>query len=134
MQPGKLTEVQGALLEELQSFHLSRIAALFDIVEAVRFATEDSGIPHLPIGTAQLLDTVELFITRNLQDKHTDDNPDYQLDWAASVKLAPLFESDVVGPEQLSTFARGLAAPFSNQLRRELLVIAASGMHFVPQA
>lgn len=134
MQPKKLPEVQGRILEELQSSHMSRIAALFDIVEAVRFATEDSGVPHLPIGTAQLLDTVELFITRNLQDKHADDSPDYQLDWAASVKLAPLFESDVVGPEQLATFAHGLVAPFSNQLRRELLVIAASGMHFVPQA
>ena len=132
--PERISIEASAIVDSLKSKNLDLVIGLFSIVEQVRYAEEGSGLPHLPIGTAQLLDTVELFITRNLQDKNVDDNPHSQMDWAASVKLAPLFESDVLGPEQLSKFAKNLPAPFNKNFRRELLMIASSGMHFVPGA
>lgn len=134
MTPELADGVAATLLEDLVVNHISRMSSLFEIAEAVRYAEDGSDLPHLPIGTAQLLDTVELFLTRNLQDKLVEDDPDKQMDWSASVKLAPLFESDVLGPDQLSKFANGLNTPFWDQFRRELLIIAASGMHFVPEA
>ncbi len=121
-------------INQLKDQHLGLVAALFDLVEVVRYAAEGSDSPHLPIGTAQLVDTVELFLTRNRQDNASGGDPRRQMDWAASVKLAPLFESDVLAPEQLSTLAMGLPAPFDGLLKRELLIISASGMHFVPEA
>ena len=133
MTPELAEGIAATLLEDLKVNHINRISSLFEIVEAVRYAEDGSDMPHLPIGTAQLLDTVELFLTRNLQDKLANDDPNKQIDWSASVKLAPLFESDVLGPDQLSKFASGLTTPFWDQFRRELLIIAASGMHFVPE-
>lgn len=134
MTPDRMNEVADDLLNLLKSQHLNLIGSLFDLVEGVRYATEDSDSLHLPIGTAQLVDTIELFLTRHLQDEVSGGDPRRQMDWAASVKLAPLFESDVLGPEQLSSLARGLTAPFDELLKRELLIISASGMHFVPEA
>jgi 5-methylcytosine-specific restriction protein B len=134
MNPNQFNVVAESLLEEAKSIHLDRIAALFKVAEIVRYSSEGNDTPHLPIGTAQLLDTVELFLTRNHQDKAVSDNPDQQIDWAAAVKLAPLFESDILGPEQLSKFAKALPAPFSDQFKRQLLIISASGMHFVPES
>jgi 5-methylcytosine-specific restriction protein B len=134
MSPELAEGIGAKLLEDLKTNHINRISALFEIAEAVRYAEDGSDLPHLPIGTAQLLDTVELFLTRSLQDKNLGDDPDKQIDWAASVKLAPLFESDVLGPDQLSKFAKSLSTPLWDQFRRELLIIAASGMHFVPES
>lgn len=134
MTPDQIDAVSTDLLNQLKDQHLDLVAALFDFVEVVRYAEEGSDLPHLPIGTAQLVDTVELFLTRNRQDITYGGDPSRQMDWAASVKLAPLFESDVLGPEQLSTLAKGLSAPFDELLKRELLTISASGMHFVPEA
>lgn len=133
MTPDKTDAATTDFLNQLKDHHLGLVAALFDLVEAVRYAAEESDLPHLPIGTAQLVDTVELFLTRNQQDNTSGGVPNRQMDWAASVKLAPLFESDVLGPEQLSTLAKSLSAPFNDLLRRELLMISASGMHFVPE-
>lgn len=131
--PDKTDAATTDFLNQLKDHHLGLVAALFDLVEAVRYAAEESDLPHLPIGTAQLVDTVELFLTRNQQDNASGGVPNRQMDWAASVKLAPLFESDVLGPEQLSTLAKSLSAPFNDLLKRELLMISASGMHFVPE-
>jgi hypothetical protein len=105
---------------------------LFDVVESVRYATAESDLPHLPIGTAQLVDTVDLFLTRIRQDGGAVAEHPKQLDWAASVKLVPLFESDVLSADQLQKLAATLPAPFDDLTRRELSVIAAAGMHFVP--
>lgn len=132
--PERVSAVTTDIVNETINQHLALVAALFDLVEIVRYAPEGSDSPHLPIGTAQLVDTVELFLTRNRQDMASADDPPRQMDWAASVKLAPLFESDVLAPEQLSTLAKGLSAPFDELLKRELLIISASGMHFVPEA
>lgn len=133
LEPNNISSATDRIISEIKSEHIQRIAALFDIVESVRYAEDIDGVPHLPIGTAQLIDTVEIFLTRNRQDQANDDLPDKNLDWAASVKLAPLFESDVLEPEQLLNFANTLPEPFSNQFRRQLLIISASGMHFVPE-
>jgi hypothetical protein len=129
MSPGQTESVTKQILDDINTNHLTRIAALFDVVESVRYAPEGNGVPHLPIGTAQLIDTVEIFLTRY----RLGDDADKCIDWAASVKLAPLFESDVLEPDQLVQFARALPPPFSEQFSRQLRIIAASGMHFVPE-
>jgi len=133
MTPEKADALTAEILADAKAQHITRITTLFEIVESVRYASEGNGIPHLPIGTAQLIDTIEIFLTRHRQDEKTTDAADTNIDWAASVKLAPLFESDVLGPDQLVKFARDLPLPFSNQFARQLLIIAASGMHFVPE-
>lgn len=92
---------------------------------------EDEHVPHLPLGTAQILDTVELFLFRLLQDGKNDGEAGELVDWAVSIKLVPLFDSDVVAPEILKEFARTLAAPFDRLTKRELLNIVAAGTHFV---
>src|SRR5690606_8040137 len=119
-----------AILDSLKIEHLRRIASLFDIAESVRYSSGTQGVPHLPIGTAQLIDTIEIFMTRERQDDGVAQTADRNIDWAASVKLAPLFESDVLEPGELERFARTLPSPFSSQFARQLLIIAASGMHF----
>ena len=104
---------------------------LFDLVERVRYVGPDQRIPHLPIGTAQIIDTVELFMLRLIQDDVADAHAGDILDWTVSVKLVPLFDTDVVAPEVLQEFAGTLAAPFNKATRREFLGIVAAGMHFV---
>ncbi|MCQ0520966.1 AAA family ATPase [Klebsiella pneumoniae] len=133
MIPFKLNAAIDDILENAKTLHISRIATLFNIVEYVRYSSNGEGVPYLPIGTAQLIDTVELFITRFRQDGQVEANADHNIDWAASVKLAPLFESDVLEPDQLIKFAGTLPSPFSNLFARQLLTIAASGMYFVPE-
>ncbi|MDG4298031.1 AAA family ATPase [Pseudomonas aeruginosa] len=133
MTPNNAGSTADQILTETISAHMARIAALFDIIESVRYASEGDGVPHLPIGTAQLIDTVEIFLTRFRQDGKLEAEADRNIDWAASVKLAPLFESDVLEPDQLVKFAGALPSPFSDKFARQLLIIAASGMHFVPE-
>ncbi|MGS1005427.1 AAA family ATPase [Burkholderia glumae] len=133
MTPSDTDAVVAEIVEGSKALYFPLIAGLFDIVQSVRYATEGEGIPHLPIGTAQLIDTVEIFITRNRQDCDAVDTVEGNIDWAASVKLAPLFESDVLEPDQLVKFAQNLPAPYSNQFARQLLTVAASGMYFVPE-
>ena len=133
MTPENTGQVAEEILSEVRSRHLGRISSLFDIVASVRYASEGDDIPHLPIGTAQLIDTVDIFLTRLRLDGNSAGSADKMIDWAASVKLAPLFESELLGPDQLAEFAHNLPSPFSNQMKRELLIIAASGLHFVPE-
>jgi hypothetical protein len=66
-----------------------------------------------------------------LQDGASDESAGDLVDWAVSVKLVPLFDSDVVAPEILKEFAATLAAPFDRLTKRELLNIVAAGTHFV---
>lgn len=109
----------------------SLVGRLFDLVERVRYAGPEQRVPHLPIGTAQIIDTIELFVLRLTQDNIKDEGAGEILDWAVSVKLVPLFDTDVVAPEILKEFAATLAPPFDRATRRELLGIVAAGMHFV---
>jgi hypothetical protein len=68
---------------------------------------------------------------RMLQDGVPHEQAADILDWTVSVKLVPLFDTDVVAPEVLQEFAGNLAAPFNKATRREFLGIVAAGMHFV---
>jgi 5-methylcytosine-specific restriction protein B len=124
---GMLKEIRDKLTGPLSPL----MGNLFDLVERVRYAGPDQKIPHLPIGTAQIIDTVELFVLRMLQDKVPTAEAGAALDWAVSVKIVPLFDSDVVAPEALKEFASSLASPFDKFTRREFLNILAAGMHFV---
>ncbi len=108
-----------------------KVGQLFDLIELVRYAGPEQGTPHLPIGTAQVIDTAELFILRMMQDDVADEAAGEVLDWAVSVKIAPLFDADVVTPDVLKEFAETLTAPFDKTTRRELLGITVAGMHFV---
>jgi hypothetical protein len=53
------------------------------------------------------------------------------MDWAASAKLAPLFDSDAVSPASLVAFAESMEAPFNATFSRELKEIAVAGGGFV---
>jgi 5-methylcytosine-specific restriction protein B len=107
------------------------VASFFDLIERVRYASKDRSIPHLPIGTAQLIDTLELFFLRLQQDGEPVTAAPRLLDWAVSVKIVPLFDSDVVAPETLKDFANSLASPFDIATKRQLMEIVAAGMYFV---
>ena len=119
------------LREKLNGPLAPLMANLFDLIERVRYAGPDQKIPHLPIGTAQLIDTVELFMLRVVQEDLANSEAGSILDWAVSVKIVPLFDSDVVAPEALKEFAATLTSPFEKYTKREFLNILAAGMHFV---
>lgn len=120
----------GELEKLLSTSLLETVAALFDFAERFRYSSLEGDAPYLPIGTAQLIDTVELFLVRLSLDEGKS-SPGQLMDWAVSVKLVPLFESDVLSPEKIRTFAAQLQPPFDRLTRRELLSIAAAGTHFV---
>jgi len=124
---GMLKEIREKLTGPLAPLMVN----LFDLIERVRYAGPNQQIPHLPIGTAQIIDTVELFVLRLLQDDIQMAEAGAALDWAVSVKIVPLFDTDVVAPEALKEFAGTLTAPFDKFTRREFLNILAAGMHFV---
>ena len=120
-------DIQGRLAGPLAL----QVGRLFDLIERVRYAGPEQRVPHLPIGTAQIIDTAELFVLRLMQDKVPDEGAGDILDWAVSVKIVPLFDTDVVAPEVLKEFVGTLTEPFDKATRRELLGIMAAGMHFV---
>ena len=127
----KTQQVMGEIQGRLAGPLALQVGRLFDLVERVRYAGPEQSVPHLPIGTAQIIDTAELFVLRLMQDKVPDEGAGDILDWAVSVKIVPLFDTDVVAPEALKEFAGTLTEPFDNATRRELLGIMAAGMHFV---
>lgn len=127
-QAPQLTDlVKGRLTGPLEPL----VGDLFDLIERVRYAGPEEKAPHLPIGTAQIIDTTELFVLRLMQDNVPNEGAGDILDWAVSVKIVPLLDTDVVDPEVLKEFAGTLTAPFDKATRRELLGIIAAGMHFV---
>ena len=109
------------------------VSSLFSLVSTVRYASKDSMMPYLPIGTAQLIDTVEIFMTRVRQDRVLPSDAGELMDWAASVKIAPLFEADAVELGQIENLAKSLKTPFERKFRRELLSVASAGMYFVSE-
>lgn len=119
------------LSAELASAATTALEGLFNLVEQVRYAERESNVPHLPIGTAQLIDTAELLLARARQtDADTSAIPDL-LDWAAAIKLAPLFDTATVNHAQLIQFAESLPAPFSGRFSRELRQLVAAGSYYV---
>lgn len=113
-----------------QTPFLQQTEALFDFVEQVRYSKRSDNRPFLPVGTAQLIDTVELFLLQVRNEKDTSIWP-YLMDRAAALKLAPLFDADTINPSDLEEFANGLKTPFNKQMRRELLQIVAAGSYYV---
>jgi 5-methylcytosine-specific restriction enzyme B len=107
------------------------LISLFGLAERVRYSGKDASSPYLPIGTAQLIDTVELFLARAISESANSEELLALMDWAAAVKLAPLFEADTVNHTHLSGFAEALPPPFNRRLRRELMQIVAAGLYFV---
>ena len=105
------------------------LAALFAIVENVRYATDDSQFPFIPVGTAPLIDTVQLFLVR--WSVAGESGGPAAIDWAASVKLAPLFEAASLNRNKLQALAASLAAPFDGATRRALLAIESDGLYYV---
>jgi len=81
----KTAEVQQNILEKLRGPLAPLMASLFDLIERVRYAGPDQRIPHLPIGTAQIIDTVELFVLRMLQDDIANADAGTMLGCARSV-------------------------------------------------
>jgi 5-methylcytosine-specific restriction enzyme B len=122
--------------EELIGNYLSEpynapVKILFDVVEAIRYSKKGSGKPYLPVGTAQLIDVVELYLSRIATNHLVPDQYAPAMDWAASVKLAPLFDTDTILPVDLEEYAKSLPSPFSGEMRRELLGIVASGLYYI---
>lgn len=107
------------------------VEALFDVVERVRYATEEADDPFIPIGTAPMIDTVELFLTRASLDSFGVGGAGAALDWATSVKLAPLFEAGSINRDKLAHLAESLPSPFDSLTRRVVLEIAADGLYYV---
>jgi 5-methylcytosine-specific restriction protein B len=105
------------------------MASLLQEIEKIRYATESSAFPFLPVGTAQLIDVASLSVVQ----KHLLPSQGWaeSLDWACSVKLAPLFETDLESPEKLRVFADVLRSQFP-QFARELLRIESAGLYAVP--
>lgn len=105
---------------------------LFDVVSQLR---DGDGVetPYLPIGTATLIDIVELYAAGAIHKGVEPEDRGFVLDWAAAIKLAPLFEAETLDPELLGTFADGLPPTFGGRFRRELEVIQAAGLHAVTE-
>jgi MoxR-like ATPase len=116
------------LLERLRTDGATGLRALFDLVETVRYVAPDAATPFVPIGTAQVIDTIELFLA-NIEVLGAA--PGEAIDQAVAAKLAPLFDSDAVSPVALTDFSAALQSPFDTDFRRELRAIAAAGMGYV---
>jgi 5-methylcytosine-specific restriction protein B len=103
---------------------------LMELLESIRYSSSES-IPYLPIGTAQIIDTVELFLIHYLQSDRLSGDANVAIDWATSVKIIPLFEADTIDQEILTLFAKSLANPFHKLSKRELSVIANAGLCYI---
>jgi MoxR-like ATPase len=122
---------QAELMQLLTTQAVPAVHALFELVESVRYTKKGVSGLYLPIGTAQMIDTVELFLGHlyfaQLQQESFADI----IDWAASLKLAPLFDSDTISPTDLERYALNLPSPFNQKTRRELLTIVSAGQYYV---
>jgi len=107
------------------------IKQLFDLVERVRYAKGDAADPYVPIGTAPLIDTVELFLIRAAGMNMALASAGSALDWAVSAKLVPLLDAGMVNREKLASLALSLTAPFDKSTKKGMLEIASDGLFYV---
>jgi 5-methylcytosine-specific restriction protein B len=117
--------------DELVQAVLPNLQVLFDVMETIRYAGVDDDVPYVPVGTAALIDTIELLLAHTAVVGTGAPELAAAADWAASVKLAPLFETDLEGSDKLAAFAATLPAPFAHRFRRELERVAAAGLGYV---
>lgn len=116
--------------DSITEAHSQRLGDLFSLLELVRYAKEGGDYPFLPVGTAPLIDTVELFLSRLFLWPST--NADDALDWAAAAKLGSLFDVDHLDSDQVGAYAIRLtnlssASRFAAELRRH----AVAGQSYV---
>ncbi len=107
------------------------LEGLFAVVERVRYATNSSDDPFIPVGTAPLIDAVELFLIRSYQQGFDMAKVGPAVDWATSVKLVPLFDAGSANREKLAHLAESLVAPFVGSTRRAILEIESDGLFYV---
>ena len=108
----------------------TNLIALFGILEKVRYADADSAFPFVPIGTAPVIDTLQLFLIRCAQDGVDANSAGAAMDWAASVKLVPLLEAGGVDSIRLAALAESLPPPFSAKMRGAMLSVASDGLYY----
>lgn len=127
-------EEQEQLLTRLanlfRSPELSGLRDLLKMIASVRYATIDNETPHVPIGTAVLVDLFDIFMTRVLADDTPGPGLNHVLDWAASLKLPALFDVETVLPMQLEALANQAPKTFA-LLRRELRLVISAGRYYV---
>lgn len=132
LEPDLFSDKKSELFEQLSSAYFGTIQKLMELVSSIRYSTTTDR-PYLPIGTAQLIDTIELFMVQLLQSEEvSDDTINNAIDWATSVKIVPLFEADAIDHETIFSLANSLQTPFNRKTKRELLTIANAGLVFTP--
>ncbi len=132
LDPDSFAHKKSEFLELLSTTYFDAIEKLMDLISSVRYSTT-TDIPFLPIGTAQIIDTIELFLVQLLQSENvTQGKINDAMDWASSVKIVPLFEADAIDHETILSLANNLNSPFNKRTRRELLTIANAGLVFTP--
>lgn len=101
---------------------------LFAELAKSRYANIESKFPFVPVGTAPILEACRLAAIY----RSADPSSSWQasLDWAASVKLAPLFETDFEQPEKLAVFAAEVGSSFP-LFARELRRVETAGLSYV---
>ena len=120
------------LLQQLTEVETRRhVETLFDLVERVRYADGADKYPYVPVGTASLIDTIELCLLRAGRDASNDELVAKAIDWACAMRIGPLFDAGGVNREKLHTFALDLEGPFAKATRRALLAIESDGMFYV---
>lgn len=109
------------------------IFSFIELIHELRYA-KSQDLLHLPIGTAQIIDTLELFVVRSCRIGFDRADFDKIIDWATSVKIAPSFESDAIEHEALSLFTNKLGAPFDGKTKPMLLSILNAGMSYTDES
>lgn len=105
---------------------------LFELISELRNG-DGTETPYLPIGTATLIDIVELYAAGLIHGGAEPEQRAPVLDWAAAIKLAPLFEAETLDPKLLGSFVDGLAETFRGRFGHELKVVQAAGLYAVPE-
>src|SRR5262249_8369747 len=100
------------------------LKALFALAEEVRYADDESAYPYIPIATAQLIDTLELFLIRSSQAGMDAAAAGSHLDWAVGVKLVPVFDAGAVNRDKLASLADSLEPPFDGASKHAMREIA----------
>ena len=107
------------------------VKEVFRLLEKVRYAKEEDAAPFIPVGTAPLIDTVELFLIRAVRNSLDLGEAGSDLDWAVSVKLVPLFDAGMVNRDKVAAMAQGLPVPLNGRTKRAILEIASDGLFYV---
>lgn len=123
----KAAELRSLLVGDARPF----IESIFNLAELVRYSGADSDLPFVPIGTASLIDTVELFLSMAWLDGLAPKAYGTAVDWAVSVKLVPLLDVGTANRAQLVRLADSLPSTLQTRTKQETLRVASDGLHYV---